>query len=378
MPATRVLKADRPRHRTARRTSAAGLLALGCALQGCGEGGPGASARAASDAPVLVPVDSVVLAESDSAYIATVSSLAVAPDGSFLVSDYQGKRLFVFGRDGRLVRSFGRSGRGPGELEQPTALALDGDSLLYVADIGAIEAFDPRTAAHRGAFPMPRMPLTLAVSSGRLFAGHADQADRGSVVWVDGDTARMKATGPFPEILKDTVIFSMAHAVALGMRGDTAATAFFVTDYVYLSDVSGRVLDSIRVPPQRRNGTHPGRLRALSRNPNQETGEAAFWGTSLPRALHWMPDGRIVLVSTDQGMVEGRWIDSSFVSVVDRRTRRSCVDARVPGPTEPSPGLALRGDTLFVVAQEVGEGTRASTVVRWYRIDTGGCRWVGE
>jgi sugar lactone lactonase YvrE len=77
-------------------------------------------------------------------------------------------------------------------------------------------------------------------------------------------------------------------------------------------------------------------------------------------------------------MVEGRWIDSSFVSVIDRRTRRGCVDARVPGPTEPPVSMAFRGDTLFVVSQEVTGDTRASTVVRWYRIDTGDCRWVRE
>ncbi len=351
-------------------------MALACALHGCGEGGPGASARATSDAPLLVPVDSVVLAEGDSAYVAGTSGLAVAPDGSFFVSDYQAKKLLIFGRDGRFVRTLGRPGRGPGEFEQPAALAVDADSLLYVVDSGEIEVFDTRHGAHRGAYRMPRMPLSIAASSGRLFAGHADAADGGSVVRVEGDTSRLKATGPFPGLLRDPLLFQVFHPVALGMRGDTAATTFFVTDYVYLSEVSGMVLDSIKVPARRRNGTHPDRLRSLSRNPtDQKLGEATFWGSSLPRAVHWLPGERIALVSTDQGMVEGRWIDSSFVSVVDRRTRRSCVDARVPGPTEPPVSMALRGDTLFVVAQELTGDTRASTVVRWYRIDTGACRW---
>ncbi len=368
---------DRFRCRTLRR--AAGLLAVSGALHGCAEGAPGGSTRATSDAPVLVPVDSVVLAEDDSAYVAGPSALAVAIDGSFFVADHMAKKVHMFSRDGRLLRALGRPGRGPGEFGGPLSLAFDGDSLLYVVDsLGEIEVFDPRTAAHLGAYRLPRQPNTIAVSSGRLFAGYADQADRGSVARVVHDTSRIEATGPFPELLRDPVLFPMFNSVALGMRGDTAATAFHVTDYVYLSDVPGRVLDSIQVPKRRRNGARPDRLRSLARTPSQETGEAAFWGSSLPLDLHWLPDGRLALVSLDQGMVQGRGVDSSFVSVVDRGTRHSCVDARVPGPVEPPVRMGFRGDTLFVVSQEVTGDTRASTVVRWYRIDTGACRWVRE
>jgi hypothetical protein len=374
MRADDLCKPDRFRRRTPRR--ATGLLALACALHGCGEARSGASARGASDAPVLVPVDSVVLAENDSSYVAGTSGLAVAPDGSFFVADHMAKRVHVFRRDGRFLRSIGRPGRGPGEFDGPSHLAFSGDSLLYVVDWSEIEVFDRRTAGHLGAYRMPRQPNTIAVSAGRLFAGHADAADRGSVARVMSDTTGMQATGPFPELLRDPLLFPMFNSVALGMRGDTAATAFHVTDYLYFSDVSGRVLDSIQVPKRRRNGARPDRLRSLARTPSEDLGAAAFWGSSLPTEVHWTPGGRLVLVSNDRGMVADRWIDSSFVSVVDRKTRRSCVDARVPGPTEPTVSVAFRGDTLFVVSQELTGDTRASTVVRWYRIDTGACRWM--
>lgn len=356
----------------------AGFLVLVCALCGCGEGGPGASARATSDAPVLVPVDSVVLAESDSAYVAGTSGLAVAPDGSFIVSDYVAKKVHVFSRGGRLLRAIGRPGRGPGEFEGPSSLAFGSDSLLYVVDWSEIEMFDPRTGAHLGAYRMPRQPSTIAASSGRLFAGYADPVRNGSVAQVTGDSAALRVTGPLPELLKDARLFPMVSPVALGIKGDTAATAFVVTDFLYLSDATGAVLDSIRVPVRRRNGAHPDLLRRLSKDPtDQKLGEAAIYGSSIPSGLHWLPGERIALVSTDWRVVRERFVDSSFVSVVDPRARRGCVDARVPGPTEPPVRMGFRGDTLFVVAQEVGEGTRASTVVRWYRIDTGACRWVG-
>jgi sugar lactone lactonase YvrE len=159
MQADDLCKVDRFWRRTPRRAAAAGLLALACALHGCGEGRSGASARAASDAPLLVPLDSVVLAEGDSAYVAGTSGLAVAPDGSFFVSDHMAKRVHVFRRDGRFLRSIGRPGRGPGEFGGPSDLAFDGDSLLYVVDSwGEIEVFDPRTTVHHGAYRVPRQP----------------------------------------------------------------------------------------------------------------------------------------------------------------------------------------------------------------------------
>jgi hypothetical protein len=350
------------------------LLALaGITVSGCG-GEP----RPASDGPVLVPIDSVLLAENDSAYVSAAYELEVAPDGSFYVADYQVKKVHAFGRDGRHLRSLGGPGGGPGEFVSPGFLALDGDSLLYVVDREEIEMWDPRTAAHLGAYRLPRQPHNLAVSAGRLFAGHPDPEAGGSVVRVVRDTSRLTATGPFPELLRNPGLFAMFGMVALGMHRDTAATAFFVTNHVYLSDVSGRVLDSIPVPVRRRNGAQPKTLTRLARNPtDQEVGMAALFGSSVPRRLHWMPGGRLALVSTDQVMSsDGRWSDSSFVSVVDPRTRRSCVDARVPGPTDPHVGIGLRGDTLFVLAPEVDGGGGASTWIRWYRIDTGDCRWA--
>jgi hypothetical protein len=40
----------------------------------------------------------------------------------------------VFGRDGTLLYTFGRTGGGPGELQLPSGLWIDSSDRVYVAD----------------------------------------------------------------------------------------------------------------------------------------------------------------------------------------------------------------------------------------------------
>ena len=43
-------------------------------------------------------------------------------------------RILKFSKDGKLIRSFGKKGTGPGEFDQPHALAMDSKGRLYVGD----------------------------------------------------------------------------------------------------------------------------------------------------------------------------------------------------------------------------------------------------
>jgi hypothetical protein len=327
----------------------------------------------------LVLVDSISLRETDSSYVAEPGDLAIGRDGSFLIADRFAKRVHRFGRDGGFLGGFGRGGAGPGEFELPGYLALDGDSLLYAADVSGVEIFNERTSDHLGSYRMPRMPGAMVVSRGRLFAAFADPVQLGSIARVTGDTSKLHVIGPFPELLRNEALFPMFYPVALAIQGDTAATAYNVTNDVYLTSLAGPVLDSISVPALRRHGVDASVLRRFAKNvTDQKLGEAAIYGTSLPIDLHWLPGNRIALVSGDWKVVENRFVTSNYLSVVDTRTRRSCVDALIPGPVDPPVRVGFRGDTLFVLAQEVEVGTRMATKIRVYRIDTDNCRWVSK
>jgi hypothetical protein len=63
------------------------------------------------------------------------TNLALAPDGSMFVTDgYGNARVHQFASDGRLKRSWGEPGAGPGEFNLPHGIAVDRDSRVYVAD----------------------------------------------------------------------------------------------------------------------------------------------------------------------------------------------------------------------------------------------------
>ena len=57
------------------------------------------------------------------------------PNGDIYVTDgYRNARVHRFTRDGRLVKSWGTPGKGPGEFHLPHSIAFDPDGKLYVAD----------------------------------------------------------------------------------------------------------------------------------------------------------------------------------------------------------------------------------------------------
>lgn len=65
-----------------------------------------------------------------------VSDGALASDaaGNIYVLDRQGKRVLKYGPDGRHLATFGREGEGPGELNQPMAMALGPGDTIWVSD----------------------------------------------------------------------------------------------------------------------------------------------------------------------------------------------------------------------------------------------------
>lgn len=57
------------------------------------------------------------------------------PNGDIYVTDgYRNSRVHCFTRDGRLVKSWGTPGKGPGQFHLPHSIAIDDKGRLYVAD----------------------------------------------------------------------------------------------------------------------------------------------------------------------------------------------------------------------------------------------------
>jgi sugar lactone lactonase YvrE len=70
-------------------------------------------------------------------YFFQPNDVLVAPNGDIFVSEGHGgsnARVLKFTREGTFVTAFGRKGSGPGEMEQPHALAMDSRGRLFVGD----------------------------------------------------------------------------------------------------------------------------------------------------------------------------------------------------------------------------------------------------
>jgi hypothetical protein len=73
-----------------------------------------------------------------------IKGLAVDDQGRIVVLESQAQELRVFGPDGRHIRTLGRRGEGPGEMQNANGLLMAPDGRVWVADpqLGRMSVFD--------------------------------------------------------------------------------------------------------------------------------------------------------------------------------------------------------------------------------------------
>lgn len=76
-----------------------------------------------------------------------VFDLELGSDGALFVLDSQASEVRVFSTDGGYLRTVGRPGRGPGELNNPVGMALDPEGILWVLSAGnaRYSGFEPHS-----------------------------------------------------------------------------------------------------------------------------------------------------------------------------------------------------------------------------------------
>lgn len=83
-----------------------------------------------------------VLEGPDTAIFGKIEDGAITRTGEIIVLDSRMMQLRVYATDGKLLATGGQHGLGPGEFRAPSALDVDDENHVYVADRNAIHIFD--------------------------------------------------------------------------------------------------------------------------------------------------------------------------------------------------------------------------------------------
>ena len=339
----------------------------------------------AQGGPTLIPIDSVVFRENDSVFVGSVGGFAVSGAGQYFVADRRNYKVLEFSADGQFIKAFGRRGRGPGEFTDPSAVALDGDSLLIVFGRPNLHVFDVRSGDLRWQrAPGAGVPSVLVVHAGRIFSNAVvtrEPSRRTSLAVVAEAHDAVAYGGPLPAPLGESrTIDRMYGFLQFALWGtDSVAVAFAgASDWIFLGRFGApSTYDSIRVAPGfRRGGPTAGLLKRIVSTPDLVKPEETY-ALSAPWALGRLSRGLIGYVTFDRdASVVSRMTGEIHASVIDARSRQSCSDVLIPVPSDPQPRALFRADTLFVLSQEETKDLQPRTIVRKYRLGIAQCKWV--
>lgn len=379
-PLVAVGRPDSPRTAPSRRSAVSCLAGL-CLLLAGGVGcsGPDGPAGDGRPGPTLEKVGEVTLQESPSLYLGAPSSLWVDDDGSFFVADYFAGRIVRFDREGRPTETYGAGrGSGPGELEGVGTTFVVG-TLVVAEDAGddLLEQFDRRTGEHVGSRDFTGDVGRAVPEDSVVWLGNRSRARNSSVLLWRRDTGALDYAVPLPrEYRRSAPLYGTYSRFSVAPAGDTVLVGYMGLDRLSVHDRDLNRLGWVGVPAERRREEPEDLVRRVN-----ETGGAQerFRVTSFLFGVHRMPDGTVAVVHYDQdlGSVTSRRIEAEvWVSLLSAHLDRACVDRRVPTADAAQPVLQMRGDTLFLLQQEVREDRgRARTFVEAYRISSVGCEW---
>jgi hypothetical protein len=337
------------------------------------------SAAGSDPSSSLVLLDSVTLEESEAAYLGAPLHVSAGRDGSLFVSDGLRNQVTQFSRRGDFVRAFGRPGQGPGELADPLATTLVGDSLLVVAEWGnrRTSVFDVKTGAFRRAVPHEGLPFWMEARDDTVWISNVNIVRKTSLSAWPTAQGSMRYFGEVPKEYHDSPALMEFHPYAtVALVADTLVFGFSGHRALFRATMDGAVFDTVEIPAVRRRGVPRDIVARFAKDPRGISNEEVASMASSLMALRALSSGEIAMVHLDVRL-EGRQITADgFVSILSRDLTRACVDIPLALSKDGRPAVGFRGDTLVVVEQRIVSSERAVSYARSYRLDPSGCEWV--
>jgi DNA-binding beta-propeller fold protein YncE len=160
------------------------------------------------------------------------SDVAIAPNGDIFVADGHGgetnARIVKFDKDGKFLKTWGKKGSGPGELDTPHALAFDSKGRLFVGDRNnnRIQVFDQDGRYLEEMKQFGRPSGLFIDKNDTLYVADSESNARRNPGWKRGirigslKAGKVTAFIPDPEPDPDKAPTSAAEGVAADARGN--------------------------------------------------------------------------------------------------------------------------------------------------------------
>lgn len=353
--------------------AARALTVLGMALAtACSAADSGAG-----DQSPLVLIDSTNIAETDSTMLGSYAYLSSGPDGSILIADPDAGRLLHYAKSGAFLRTFGRKGAGPGEMQSAmTAFPLPGDSLLAALDVrqSAFSIFDLATGAFRRRVRAPvqavgtnwiRRGDTVIVAVNVAPAIFAKWDTRSDNIATFGRPPAAASTHPHLYML-----YGFQNVALLGDR--LVAQLPMVPGIVFL-DADGAMTGGLTYPPKGSRGVP---VDLATRHGPVPDPTAPMLGSSAI-GLHVLPSGHVATLMVEYDRPDKPETIRFFLTLVDVDRKQACVDIPLPVATDAMLPLPIfqNGQVLFL-ARHLDAGTNLRSVLYRYRIDPSACSWT--
>jgi hypothetical protein len=325
--------------------------------------------------PTLQLIDSVTLAETDSAYVGLPTGLFVDTDGSILVSDGFGTRVLNFAGDGRLLRVYGTKGRGPGEFLSPGVVAAN-DREVFVDDnsSGLVTVLDRRTGVFVRSVKRQGLAIAGELSRDTLWLGLFSASLRTGVArWPSAKNSVERMVTLPGEYIASERLVSIYPFATMTHWGDTIMAAFVGSPKLLLDTESAGRIDSLILPQKLRRGI-PADLEDTLAKMNDPDDYVRL--VSYVRYIHRLPGGEVAVVHYDN-TYHGNLLKSDvYVSLLNARRTSACVDTKLSVSSDTSPFLFFRDSTLFLIEQAVDSTSRPTTYVKRIRVNSAGCDWI--
>jgi len=226
----------------------------------------------------------------------------VASGQSYVVSDFKGNRVLVFGQSQKVSRTLGSIGSEAGDLLRPTNLALGPKGEIYVRELGnqRIQVFGPEGGSKSVTELTGFVGFTVD-GKGQILVGDPGNGALVSVYDLEGDLVRTfgrlrTLSGLYGETYaendeRDATLISRV-TLAYSSADDAVYVAFFFVGLVQKYDAQGELLWEKRI-----QGPHMEQLEHLFLVDEERSGHRFVRTIMDDRAANYVTSG--IAVSPD-------------------------------------------------------------------------------